>query len=402
MTGKRTRMADAVPPRRVSEEDLGFLERAVELGRRGWGRVSPNPMVGCVVVRDGEVVGEGWHRELGGPHAEVYALAEAGERARDATAYTSLEPCAHTGRTPPCTRALLDAGVVRVVFGAADPGVGAGGAAVLRATGMRVVGPAFSSARAASHNPAFFHVARTGTPYVALKLALSLDGRISRAGEQTGLTGPPAREHVHYLRAGFDAIMVGANTMKIDDPRLTARGWPEPRRAPDRIVLDSRARLAPNARLLRDDDGGRVRIFTGADATGDRVRGLRRRGATVHAVPHAAARGVPNAEGRSRGRARDAAARPPGGLDLGAVLDTCFREGLTSILCEGGVGCSPPPSCARDACSASTSSWPRAPSEPARFRPSRGWTTRSGRGWRPAGPPAAFGRDLLWVLDRDS
>ncbi len=377
MTESGTGGLDPVPSDRVSEEDLGFLERSVELGRRGWGRVSPNPMVGCVVVRKGEVVGEGWHRELGGPHAEVHALAEAGERARGATAYTSLEPCAHMGRTPPCTGALLDAGVARVVFGAADPGAGAGGAAVLRAGGIRVDGPVFSSARAASCNPAFFHVARNASPYVALKLALSLDGRISRAGEQTGLTGPPAREHVHYLRAGFDAIMVGANTMKIDDPRLTARGQPEPRRPPDRIVLDSRARMAPEARLLREDGGGRVRIFTDADAPPDRVRPLEERGASVHAVPRAA-----------------------GGLELGAVLGTCYREGLTSLLCEGGGVLAS--SLLREGrvqrlylfLAPLTLGHGSVPAFP-------GLDDSAWEGWRPAGSPAAFGRDLLWVLDRD-
>ena len=377
MTESGTGGLDLVPNDRLSEKDLNLLERAVELGRRGWGRVSPNPMVGCIVVRDGEVVGKGWHRELGGPHAEVHALAEAGGRARGATAYTSLEPCAHTGRTPPCAHALMEAGVARVVFGAADPGAGAGGAALLRAAGMSVDGPAFSSARAASHNPAFFHVARTGRPFVALKLALSLDGRISRTGEQTGLTGPPAREHVHYLRAGFDAIMVGANTMKIDDPRLTARGRPEPRRPPDRIVLDSRAGVSPEARLLRDDGGGGVRIFTGMDAPADRVRALRQRGATVHTVPRAA-----------------------GGLELGVVLDACFREGLGSVLCEGGGVLAS--SLLREGLvqrlylflAPLTLGHGSVPAFP-------GLDDSAWEGWRPAGPPAAFGRDLLWVLDRD-
>ena len=377
MTESGTDGLDPAPNDRVSEEDLTFLERTVELARRGWGRVSPNPMVGCVVVQKGEVVGEGWHRELGGPHAEVHALAEAGESARDATVYTSLEPCAHMGRTPPCTGALLDAGIKRVVFGAADPGVGAGGGAVLRAGGIRVDGPAFSSARAASSSPAFFHVAHNGSPYVALKLALSLDGRISRAGEQTGLTGPAAREHVHYLRAGFDAIMVGANTMKIDDPRLTARGRLEPRRAPDRIVLDSLARMAPEARLLRDDGGGRVRVFTGVDAPADRARALGRRGATVHAVPRSAS-----------------------GLDLGAVLNTCYRAGLTSILCEGGGVLASSLLRERRAqrlylflapLTLGSGSVPAFP----------GLDEAAWEGWRPAGPPAAFARDLLWVLDRD-
>ena len=403
----------------VSAEDMRFLDRAVELGRRGWGRVSPNPMVGCVVVRDGEVVGEGWHRELGGPHAEVHALADAGEAARDATLYVSLEPCAHTGRTPPCTRALVDAGVARVVFGASDPGAGAGGAAVLSATGMRVDGPAFSSAQAASNNPAFFHAARAGTPWLALKLALSLDGRISRRGEQTGLTGPPARAYAHHLRAGFDAIMVGANTMEIDDPRLTARGPLQPRRAPDRIVLDSRARLSPGARLLREEEGGRVRVFTGPGAPEARVRALRRRGVAVHPVPRAEA-GAPMREsdapapraGRAGGPAGarsahethepNACAISAGGLDLGAVLDACRREGITSILCEGGGRLAA--SLLREGhvhrlylyFAARTLGSGSVPAFPGPLAPSV-W-----EGWRPAEPPAALGHDLLWVLDRDA
>lgn len=400
MTESGTRGLDLTPNDRVSVDDLSFLERAVELGRRGWGWVSPNPMVGCVVVRGGEVVGEGWHREVGGPHAEVHALAEAGEAARGATAYISLEPCAHTGRTPPCARALMEAGVARVVFGAADPGAGAGGAAVLRAAGMRVDGPAFSGARASSCNPAFFHVARNASPYVALKLALSLDGRISRAGEQTGLTGPSAREHVHYLRAGFDAIMVGGNTMKIDDPRLTARGRPEPRRAPDRIVLDSRARMAPDARLLRGDGGGRVRVFTDTDAPPDRVRALQQRGATVDAVPCAAAQRVPQPDGGSRGRAPDAAARSVSGLDLGAVLDTCYRRGLTSILCEGGgiLASSLLRERRAQRLYLFLAPFTLGPGSVPAFP---GLDEAAWAGWRPAGPPAAFGRDVLWVLDRD-
>ena len=289
---------------------------------------------------------------------------------------------------------------MRVVFGAADPGAGAGGAAVLRASGMRVDGPAFSSRQAASHNPPFFHTARTGTPYVALKLALSLDGCISRAGEQTGLTGPPAREHVHYLRAGFDAIMVGANTMKIDDPRLTARGWPVPRRAPDRIVLDSLARTSAEARLLRDDGGGRVRIFTGADAPRDRVRTLRQRGATVHAVPHSAAPTSPNPAGGTRRRAPDAAAHATGGLDLGAVLDACYREGLTSVLCEGGGVLAS--SLLREGRAHRLYLFlaPRTLG-PGSVPAFPGLDESAWEGWRPAGPPATLGRDLLWVLDRN-
>ena len=377
MTDEPARARERARRAHVSGEDAAFLDRAAELGRRGWGRVSPNPMVGCVLVRGGEVVGEGWHRELGGPHAEVHALAEAGPRARGATAYTSLEPCAHTGRTPPCTHALIEAGVARVVFGASDPGSGAGGAAALRARGMRVDGPAFSHARAVAHNPAFFHVAQKRTPYLALKLALSLDGRISRAGEQTALTQRPAREHVHHLRAGFDAIMVGANTMEIDDPRLTVRGPLAPRREPDRIVLDSRARISPRANLLGQAGAGPARVFTAPDAPEDRVRALRRCGAIVHAVP-----------------------RSTEGLDLGAVLDVCYREGLTSLLCEGGGVLASSLLRAGHVQRLYLYFAPRTlgpgsvPAFPGPLDDSV-WA-----GWLPAEPPLVLGRDILWVLDR--
>ena len=179
----------------ISPVDLRHLQRALEIGRRGWGRVHPNPTVGCVLVRDGEVVGEGWHSDLGGPHAEVHALREAGERARGATVYVSLEPCDHFGRTPPCSAALLDAGVARVVYGAADPGeVSSGGADRLRAGGVDVVGPVLDLRDARRENPAFFFNHERKATFVALKLAQTLDGRIAEApGRRTAITGPEAR-----------------------------------------------------------------------------------------------------------------------------------------------------------------------------------------------------------------
>lgn len=241
------------------------MRRALALARRGWGQVAPNPMVGAVVLRDGEVVGEGWHAAYGAAHAEVVALRAAGEAARGATLVVTLEPCAHQGKTPPCTEAILAAGVRRVVYAAADPNpVAAGGGAVLRAAGLDVASGVEEDAARALNAP-FFH--RFGPeawrPWVLLKLALSLDGRLSDAeGRARWITGPRARAAGHRLRAGVDAVLVGSGTALADDPLLTVRSRVRPRRPPVRVVWDRRLRLPPTARLLRTRDEGAVWILT--------------------------------------------------------------------------------------------------------------------------------------------
>ncbi len=302
-------------PTNADEEDLRYLERARALAREGRGRVHPNPRVGCLVVQGGRTVGEGYHREFGGPHAEVLALHDAGEAARGATVYVSLEPCAHHGKTPPCTDALIEAGAARVVFGAADPGEESGGGAEqLRRAGIEVVGPILDAREARRDNPAFFHVAETGTPYVEGKLAISVDAGIAAGrGERTSLTGERAQERVHRLRSGFDGILVGATTVQVDDPLLTVRRAPAPRTPPARLVVDSRCRTAPGAALFRDVDEVPLHIFTTERADDDRVRTLEVAGARVHPV-----------------------AAGPDGVSLEAVLDWCRRNGILSILCEGG------------------------------------------------------------------
>jgi len=303
-------------PIHLSDDDRRHLARAVELAGRGWGGVHPNPLVGCVVVRDGEVVAEAWHEEFGGPHAESRALERAGERARGATAYVSLEPCRHEGKTPACTRALLRSGVARVVYGAADPGAeSGGGGAELAAARVEVVGPVFDEERAWSENPAFHHWHRTGSPHVAVKLAVSLDAGLAAApGRRTPLTGVEARREVHRLRAGFDAVMVGSVTARVDDPLLTVRDVPLVRPAPVRIVLDSRASLPSTAALLRDASEVPVWVFCREDAEELEMERLEAAGAHVHPVPG------------HRG----------GGVSLDAVLDKCGATGIRSILCEGG------------------------------------------------------------------
>ena len=226
-------------------DDAAFMARALELAAQGRRTVSPNPMVGCVLVRDDQIVGEGWHERPGGPHAEIVALNEAGEQARGATAYVTLEPCDHAGRTGPCTQALIAAGVNRVVAAIPDPHpVAAGGAQTLRRAGMEVhVG--LLEDRAARLNEVFLHGVATQRPFVIAKVATSLDGRIAAAdGTSQWLTGEATRLRVHELRAEVDAVLVGSGTVLADNPRLTSRSeQADGQRQPLRVVLDRRGRI---------------------------------------------------------------------------------------------------------------------------------------------------------------
>lgn len=240
----RSHLAPAEGVRVQDHEEL--MRRALGLAARGWGRVSPNPMVGAVVVRDGQVVGEGWFvGPRGRPHAEVVALAAAGERSRGATLYCTLEPCDHHGSTPPCTEAILASGVSRVVVAAGDPNplVDGRGVARLREGGVDVV-EGILEADAHRLNAAFERHVTTGRPFVTWKTAATLDGKSAAVdGSSRWITGEDARADVHRLRAGADAIVVGAGTAIADDPALTARG-PEPTgRSPLRVVVDSSGRV---------------------------------------------------------------------------------------------------------------------------------------------------------------
>ena len=271
-------------------------------------------MVGAVVAMGETVLCEARHEEFGGPHAEAAAVAALGGRARGATLYTSLEPCRHTGKTPPCTEAIHGAGVARVVFRAADPGAAAGGGgAWLRRRGVRVDGPFGERADWAAENPVFFHRALSSRPYLALKLAVSLDGRIAPGGgRRVWLSGAAARAEAHRLRAGFDAVLVGTRTWKADDPMLTARGAVAPRVPPVPVLLDRRGQVTAGLRALNGQDGSR---------------------AVVVAAPGSAGR----LERRLAGRAEVVAVGvAPGGLDLADVLERLGERGAGSILCEGG------------------------------------------------------------------
>ncbi|MPZ74332.1 MAG: bifunctional diaminohydroxyphosphoribosylaminopyrimidine deaminase/5-amino-6-(5-phosphoribosylamino)uracil reductase RibD [Nitriliruptorales bacterium] len=231
-------------------DDATFMSRALALAALGRRTVSPNPMVGCVIVRDGEVVGEGWHRRAGEPHAEAVALRAAAQKARGAAAYISLEPCNHTGRTGPCTTALIDAGVTRVVAAVADPHpMAAGGADTLRAAGITVdTGVLGDQARRL--NEVFFHGVQTQRPFVVAKVAASLDGRLAAAdGTSQWLTGEAARRRVHELRAEVDAVLIGSGTVLADDPQLTCRLDEYRGPQPLRVVLDRRGRVTHEHRV---------------------------------------------------------------------------------------------------------------------------------------------------------
>ncbi len=228
------------------------MAHAIELANQAhYHKIRPNPRVGCVLVRDGQCIGEGWHQQLGGPHAEVNALANC-DNATGATAYVSLEPCAHTGRTGPCSQALIQAGVARVVYGLQDPNPAVAGRGLeqLRAAGIEVSGPCLPD-EAASLNPGFIRRMSKGLPYVSAKVAMSLDGKTAMAsGESQWITGPEARKDGHYLRLRHCAIITGINTVLADDCQLTVRlEGVNPDEGPIRVILDSHGRL-PDAGAL--------------------------------------------------------------------------------------------------------------------------------------------------------
>jgi diaminohydroxyphosphoribosylaminopyrimidine deaminase/5-amino-6-(5-phosphoribosylamino)uracil reductase len=304
------------------------MRRAIELARQGEGQVEPNPMVGAVVV-DGalRLIAEGWHEQFGGPHAEVHALRRAGERARGATLFCTLEPCAHQGKTPPCTEAVLAAGVARVVIGSHDPfpQVNGRGVARLRQAGVQVeTGLLDHDVRRL--NAPFRKLIQRGQPWVHAKWAMTLDGRIaSRTGASQWISNALSRGRVHDLRGRMDAIVVGVGTALADDPLLTARP-PGPRTAM-RVVVDSHARLPLDSQLVRTAREGRVLVATTEQAPPARRAALAAEGVEVLVLP-----------------AESAAAEPapglPGGgrVDLPALLSALGARRMTNVLFEGGGG----------------------------------------------------------------
>ncbi|HEY5093734.1 MAG TPA: bifunctional diaminohydroxyphosphoribosylaminopyrimidine deaminase/5-amino-6-(5-phosphoribosylamino)uracil reductase RibD [Candidatus Eremiobacteraceae bacterium] len=293
------------------------MRRALELAAKARGNTSPNPMVGAVILgADGHPAGEGYHDQAGSRHAEVMALEHAGEKARGGTLYITLEPCDHEGRTPPCTQAIVSAGILRVVVAAedADSRVRGRGIAKLRAAGVQVdVG--LGRAEAAELNVAYTHHRTTGRSFVSLKMAASLDGAVApRAGVRHRLTGTKAFEFVNELRYTHDAVLVGVHTAIVDDPRLTVRP-PRPRAVPYlRIVTDDRGHLPLDGHLVRDAATTPTLVVTTAAMPADRREALTEHGVEF-LVCHATAEGY---------------------VDLGAMLTALGERGIISILCEGG------------------------------------------------------------------
>lgn len=298
-------------------EDHYYMQEALDLAAKAMGRTSPNPMVGAVVVRDGRVVGRGYHMRAGTPHAEIHALREAGSDARGATLYVTLEPCCHHGRTGPCTEAVIEAGISRVVMAMTDPNplVAGKGAQRLREAGVQVECGVLEQ-QARRLNEVFIKYITTRLPYVVMKTAMSLDGKIATAGgESKWITGPGAREFVHRLRDRYDAILVGVGTVLADDPSLTTRLARGEGKDPVRVILDSRARTPCRAKVITQVSGAPTIIVTTPGAPRENLRQLRDSGAEIVEIPAGA-----------------------GGVDLVALLRELGRREITSLLVEGGAG----------------------------------------------------------------
>lgn len=301
--------------RKLKAQDRLYLERAIELAGRGRANTAPNPPVGAVIVRDGEIVGEGYHHAAGSSHAEVEALGFAGERARGATMYVTLEPCNHFGKTPPCTRAVIEAGITRVVLGTLDPNpkVAQGGLRALQNAGIDVDVAQASGAKELIE-PFEHAILNMSRPFVSLKMALSIDGFTApKRGEQYWLTGPESKNFVRDLRIAHDAVMVGAGTVRVDDPQLSVRPACTRLRPYTRIVLCETDTVGADRRVFQDPEGYAKTIVI-------------------------APAGIRAQFGMLQGSAEiifigDAQSMR---LDLGASMKALRERGFTSVLCEGG------------------------------------------------------------------
>lgn len=295
--------------------DETFMKMALELAEQGRGWTSPNPMVGAVIVKDGKVVGKGFHRAAGGPHAEIHAIHEAGDKARGATLYVSLEPCNHMGRTPPCTEAILRSGIKRVVAGMRDPDprVTGGGLAFLESRGLEV---SVDVCQDLCHrlNEVFIKYVTTSLPFVILKCAATIDGCIAtHSGDSKWISNPLSRQFVHELRHAVDAIMVGIGTVLKDNPRLTTRLEGREGKDPTRIVLDTYLSIPEDAKLLHLSSDSDTFIVTGNAAPVEKRSGLEELGIRFLALD--------DNEGQ---------------IDLTALVKELGRMGITSLLIEGG------------------------------------------------------------------
>ncbi|MGM0453187.1 MAG: bifunctional diaminohydroxyphosphoribosylaminopyrimidine deaminase/5-amino-6-(5-phosphoribosylamino)uracil reductase RibD [Thermodesulfobacteriota bacterium] len=299
----------------MQDTDHNFMQMALDLAARGRGYTSPNPMVGAVIVKDNWVVGQGWHEAAGGPHAEINAIDDAGQNARGATLYVTLEPCNHEGKTPPCTRAIVSAGIARVVVAMADPNphVTGGGIAYLRDAGIEVTTGIYE-AEAWRLNAFFIKHTQTGRPYVILKCAATLDGQIAtKTGDSKWVTGPAARTRVHELRHAVDGIMVGVDTVKSDNPSLTTRLEDKKGVDPVRIVLDTRLTIFEDAKVLAPGSESDTIVITGNPVDPDKRQRLLAKGVRVMEAP------VKNDR-----------------IDLAGLMDQLGQMEICSLLVEGG------------------------------------------------------------------
>lgn len=291
------------------------MRRTLELARKARGRTSPNPLVGAVVVKNGKVVGEGYHKKAGLPHAEIEALNRAGRQARGARLFVNLEPCCHFGRTPPCTNAIIDSGITEVFVGIRDPNklVGGRGLRILKKAGIKVE-TRILQAECERLNEVFIKYIRTGMPFVILKAAISLDGKIATAtGMSRWITGPQARSLVHEIRDEIDAVMVGAGTVVKDNPLLTTRLKNKNGKNPARVILDGKCRISLDAKVFRNSETQRVIYVTAGNLPDKREDRLRHMGVEICVV-----------EGKD------------GILDLTQLMRWLGEKGLTSVLIEGG------------------------------------------------------------------
>ncbi len=296
-------------------EDTAYMAMALSLAKRGAGYTSPNPMVGAVVVKGGRVVGKGYHKAVGLAHAEVNAIDDAGSEARGATLYVTLEPCNHTGRTPPCTEKILSAGIRRVVAAMADPNprVTGGGNAYLASRGIEV-SCGLLEEKALRLNESFVKHIRTGLPFVTLKCAATLDGRLAtRSGDSKWITGSKSRRFVHRIRHEVDAIMVGVGTVRTDDPSLTTRLENKKGRNPRRIILDTRLSIPETAKVLRPAVDSDTILVAGPGAPAEKKARLAECGATLLEIP-----------------------LKDGRIDLAVLMKRLGQMGVTSLLVEGG------------------------------------------------------------------
>jgi len=292
-----------------------YMQMALDLAAKGQGFTSPNPLVGAVVVKDGQVVGCGYHKAAGLPHAEINAIKDAKELARGADLYVSLEPCNHMGRTPPCTRAIIEAGISRVFVAMLDPNpkVCGGGCRFLKEQGI-IIKTGILEKAAQKQNEFFIKFVKTGHPFVILKWAATLDGQIATSsGNATWVTGPAARQVGHQIRHAVDAVLVGIGTVKADNPSLTTRLDGKTGKDPIRVILDSRLSIAPDARLLSQKSNAITMLAAGKNVNQQKKDALEKKGIKILTIP------LVN-----------------GFLDFHALLDQLGRLEITSMLIEGG------------------------------------------------------------------